>query len=164
MPKAANLEYIPIGCDLLGQVDYYRAILNRKDLIAKEGEFRINKLGLIVDLIKVVDVPDELKSKLTSAIIDAWSLDAPERSVDKRAEEMSYIMRSIEAIRGTIQWFKRHPGPQAAKMLDIAVMFSIPIMTSDLCATKVHQIHDLIGQVVEYLSTAEQNDLQQCGE
>lgn len=162
MSKAANLEYLPVGCDLLGQVDYHRAILNRKDLIAKEGEFRINKLGLIIDLIKAVDVPDELKTKLTSAIIDAWRLDAPERSVEKRAEEMSYIMRSIEAIRSTVQWFKRHPGPQAAKMLDIAVMFAIPIMTSDLYNTKVRQIHDLIGQAVEYLSKADQDDLQTC--
>jgi hypothetical protein len=159
MSETINLEYIPVGCDLLGQVDYYRAIMSRKDLIAKEGEFRINKLGLIIDLIKAVDVPDELKTKLTSAIIDGWRLDASEQSADKRAEEMGYIMRNIEAIRSTVQWFKRHPGPQAARMLDIAVMFSIPIMTSDLYTGKVRQIHDLIGQVVEYLSKDDQNHL-----
>lgn len=159
MSQAANLEYVTVGCDLLGQIDYYGAILSRKDLIAKEGEFRINKLGLIIDLIKAVDAPDELKTKLTFAVIDAWRLDTPERSMEKRAEEMNYIMRSIEAIRGTIHWFKRHPGPQEAKMLDIAVVFSIPIMTSDLYTSKVRQIHDLIGQVVDYLSKADQNNL-----
>jgi hypothetical protein len=147
-----NIEYISTGCDLLGQVDYYKAIMNRRDLIAKEGEFRIKKLGLIVDLIKAVNVPDDLKTKLTSAIIDAWRLDSPDSSAEKRDEEMSYIMRSIEAIRGTVQWLKRHPEPQAAKMLDIAVIFAIPIMTSDLYANKVRHIHDLLGQAVENLS------------
>jgi hypothetical protein len=162
MSEAVNLEYIPVGCDLLGQVDYYRAILGRKDLIAKEGEFRISKLGLIIDLIKAVDVPDELTTKLTSAIIDAWRLDAPDRSVEERAEEMSYIMRSIEAIRSTVQWTKRHPGPEAAKMLDIAVIFAIPIMNSDIYTTKIDQIHSLLGQIVDYLSKAGQNNSQPC--
>jgi hypothetical protein len=162
MSEAVNLEYVPVGCNLLGQVDYYRAILGRKDLVTKEGEFKISKLGLIIDLIKALDIPDELNTKLSSAIIDAWRLDAPERSQEERAEEMSYIMRSIEAIRSTVQWSKRHPGPEAAKMLDIAVIFSLPIMNSDLNTTKIGQIHDLLGQIVDHLSKADQNNLQPC--
>jgi len=45
-------------------------------------------------------------SKLTTAIIEAWRLDAP-KDPGGKAEEMSYIMQSIEAIRSTIQWCKR---------------------------------------------------------
>jgi len=120
MSDAANLGYIPLGCDLLGQVEYYGAILGKKDLITREGEFRINKLGLIVDLIKTINVPYDMISKLTTAIIEAWRLDAPERSLKERAEEMNYIMHSIEAIRRTIQWGKSHQGPDAVRRLDIA--------------------------------------------
>ena len=159
MSEAANLGYIPLGCDLLGQVDYYGAILGKKDLITREGEFRISKLGLIVDLIKAIDVPYDMISKLTTAIIEAWRLDAPERSLEERAEEMSYIMQSIEAIRNTIQWCKRHQGPDTVKRLDIAVLFALPLMPSDLCSSKVGHIHELLGQIVDHLSKAEENTL-----
>lgn len=151
MSEAANLSCIPVGCDLLGQVDYYGAILGKKDLISKEGEFRISKLGLIVDLIKAIDVPEDMISKLTTAIIEAWRIDAPERSLEEKAQEMSYIMRSIEAIRSTVQWCKKHPGPETARRLDIAVLFALPLMPSDLCFSEVRRVHDLLGQMVDYI-------------
>ena len=159
MSEAANLGYIPLGCDLLGQVDYYGAVLGKKDLITREGEFRISKLGLIVDLIKAIDVPYDMISKLTTAIIEAWRLDAPERSLEERAEEMSYIMQSIEAIRSTIQWCKRHQGPNTVKRLDIAVLFALPLMPSDLSSSEVGRIHDLLGQIVDYLSKTDENNM-----
>jgi hypothetical protein len=154
--EAANIGYIPLGCDLLGQVEYYGAILGKKGLITREGEFRISKLGLIVDLIKAVDVPYCMISDLTTAIIEAWRLDAPERSLEERAEEMSHIMQSIEAIRSTIQWCKKHQGPETAKRLDIAVLFALPLMPSDLCSSEVGRIHDLLGQIVDYLSKTDE--------
>ena len=159
MSEAANLEYIPLGYDLLGQVDYYGAILGKKDLITREGEFRISKLGLIVDLIKAIDVPYDMISKLTTAIIEAWRLDAPERSLEERAEEMSYIMQSVEAIRSTIQWCKRHQGPDTARRLDIAVLFALPLMPSDLCSSEVGHIHELLGQIVDYMSKKDENNM-----
>jgi hypothetical protein len=149
--EAANLECIPLGCDLLGQVDYYGAILGKKDLITREGEFRISKLGLIVDLIKAIDVPDDMISKLTTAIIEAWRLNGPEKCLEDRAEEMSYIMRSIEAIRSTVQWCKKHPGSETAKRLDVAVLFALPLMPSDLCSSEVRRVHALLGQMVDYI-------------
>ena len=159
MSETANLGYIPLGCDLLGQVEYYGAILAKKDLITREGEFRISKLGLIVDLIKAMDVPYDIISKLTTAIIEAWRLDAPERSLEERAEEMSYIMQSIEAIRNTIQWCKRHQGPETAKRLDIAVLFALPLMPSDLCSSEVSHVHNLLGQIVDYLSKTDEKNM-----
>jgi hypothetical protein len=149
--EAANFECIPLGCDLLGQVDYYGAILGKKDLITREGEFRISKLGLIVDLIKAVDVPYDMINKLTTAIIEAWRLDSPERSLGERAKEMSYIMCSIEAIRSTVQWCKKHPGPETAKRLDVAVLFALPLMPSDLCSSEVRRVHELLGQMVDHI-------------
>ena len=151
MSEAANLECIPLGCDLLGQVDYYGAILGKKDLITREGEFRISKLGLVVDLIKAIDVPDDMISKFTTAIIEAWRLDGTERCLKDRANEMSYIMRSIEAIRSTVQWCKKHPGPETAKRLDIAVLFALPLMPSDIYSSEVRRVHDLLGQMVDYV-------------
>ena len=148
-----------VNLNILGQVDYYGAILGRKDLIAREGEFRSSKLGLIIDLIKTVGAPDELTTKLTTAIIEAWRLDAPERSLEERAEEMGYIMRSIEAIRRTIQWSKKHPGSITAKMLDIAVIFAVPLMPSDLNPREVRRIHGLLGQLVDYLSSTDEDNL-----
>lgn len=159
MSKTENLECIPVGCDLLGQVDYYGAILGRKDMISREGEFRISKLGLIIDLIKTVEVPDELSTSLISAIIESWRLDAPEMSLEKRAEDMGYIMRSIDAIRSTIKWSKKHPGRNTAKMLDIAVLFAIPLMPSDLNSAGVRRVHDIIGQMADYLSKTDENKL-----
>jgi hypothetical protein len=159
LSEAANLEYIPLGYDLLGQVDYYGAILGKKDLITREGEFRISKLGLIVDLIKAIDVPYDMISKLTTAIIEAWRLDAPERSLEERAEEMSYIMQSVEAIRSTIQWCKRHQGPDTARRLDIAVLFALPLMPSDLCSSEVGHIHELLDQIVDYMSKKDENNM-----
>jgi hypothetical protein len=150
--ETINPKCIPVGCDLLGQVDYYGAVLGRKDLILRRGDFRNSKLGLIIDLIKTVDAPDELKTKLTSAIIDAWRMDAPDSSLEEMAEEMGYILRSIEAIRRTVQWSKRHPGSKTGKMLDIAVMFAVPLMPSDLNPEEVRPIHDLLGQLVDSLS------------
>lgn len=156
MSEASNLEYIPLGCDLLGQVDYYGAILSKKDLITREGEFRISKLGLIVDLIKAIDVPYDMISKLTTAIIEAWRLDAPERSLEERAEEMSYIMQSIEAIRSTIQRCKKHQGPEITRRLDIAVLFALPLMPSDLCSSEVGRVYGLLGQIVDHLSRTDE--------
>lgn len=156
MSDAANLGYIPLGCDLLGQVEYYGAILGKKDLITREGEFRISKLGLVVDLIKAIDVPYDMISKLTTAIIEAWRLDAPERSLKERAEEMSQIMQSIESIRNTIQWCKSHQGPDSVRRLDIAVLSALPLMPSDLCSSEVGRIHDLLSQIVDYLSKTDE--------
>ena len=151
MSKTANLRCIPVGCDLLGQVDYYGAILGKKDLISKEAEFRISKLGLIIDLIKAIDVPEDMISKLTIAIIEAWRLDAPERSLEERAQEMNFIMRSIETIRSTIQWCKNHPGPETAKRLDVAVLFALPLMPSDLCLSEVRRVYDLLGHIIDFI-------------
>ncbi len=155
----ANAEYISFGCDLLGQVEYYGAVLGRKDLINREAEFRISKLGLIVDLINTINVPYDMVSNLTSAIIEAWRLDEPERSLDEREEEMSHIMQSIEEIRSTIQLCKRHQGLDSARKLDIAVLFALPLMPSDLCSEEIEKIHGLLGQIVDYLSKT--NDLVQ---
>jgi hypothetical protein len=66
-------------------------------------------------------------------------------------------MQSIEAIRGTIQWCKQHQGSDAARRLDIEVLFALPLMPSDLCSSEVGHVHELLGEIVDYLSKTDEN-------
>jgi hypothetical protein len=50
-------------------IDYYGIIFRAEDLSKKEYEFRNNKLGLILDLINTVKVPEDITAELRSTII-----------------------------------------------------------------------------------------------
>jgi hypothetical protein len=72
-------------------------------------------------------------------------------------------MRSIEAIRSTIQWCKGHQEPDAARRMDIAVLFALPLMPSDLHSSEVGRVHELLGQIVNYLSKTNDSDMKLDG-
>ncbi len=59
----------------------YGAVLGRKGLARRESEFRTNKLSLILDFVRTIGIPENLKRELTSAIIDAWRLQVPEKTL-----------------------------------------------------------------------------------
>lgn len=150
MSIAVNYEDLKAGDDLLGQLEYYEAILGRKDLIAREGEFRSCKLGLTIELLGLVDIPENLKMDLVSAIIDAWRLDIPERSVEQRDEELKMLLQSIEAVKYAINWVKRHPQETTRPKLDVAVMFSLPLTNADLRPEGASRVHSLLCQVMDH--------------
>ncbi|VVB64544.1 Uncharacterised protein [uncultured archaeon] len=139
--------------DLLSQIEYYEAIFRRKGLIEREGDFRSYKLGLALDLLRAVSIPEDLKSELNSAIIDAWRLKAPEKTLAQREDEMNSTLRSLEAIRGAVNLTNKHLTPAGELQLCIEVMFALPLMPSDLRSKDVPRVQDLLSQVVDYLAT-----------
>lgn len=152
MDSGMGTDSIPSGDEFLGPIDYYEPILRRKDLIKREAEFRNYKLGLTLDLLKLVDIPENLKSELNFVIIKAWRLVAPEKTLAQREDELVLALRSLEAVRSAIRWVRKHPGPMAEMQLCIAVMFALPLMPSDLRAGEVPRVHDLLTQVMDYLA------------
>ncbi len=137
---------------LIGLVEYYDAILGRKDLVTSEGEFRTIKLSLTLDFIRAVGIPEDLKADLISEIIDAWRLCVPEKSLGQRKEEMDKVHSSIGSIRSTIEWARSHPSQMARLQTDIAVMFALPLMPSDLQSEDVPRVHYILSQVMDYFA------------
>jgi hypothetical protein len=82
MSKVSNAYDHPISDDLFGRVDYYEALFGRCDLIKREGEFRSYKLGLILDILRTMDMPENLKASLEFAILESWRLEIPEKTIE----------------------------------------------------------------------------------
>jgi hypothetical protein len=143
-------EGLRTGDSLISQLEYYEAIFERKALVTREGEFRIRKLGLTVDLLKIVGIPEDLKAELISAVIEAWRLEAPEKTVDQREEELNMLLHTIKAVKNAADWAREHPSPMIRQQLDVAVMFSLPLMSSDLRPEGVPKVHCLLCQVMDY--------------
>lgn len=152
MSGIINCEDASSDDEIIGLVEYYDAILSKKDLVASEGEFRTSKLSLTLDFIRAVGVPADLKADLISAIIDAWKLSVPEKTLGQRKEELDKMRSSISSIRSTIEWARKHPSQMASLQTDVAVMFALPLMPSDLRSGDVPAIHDLLCQVMDYFA------------
>jgi hypothetical protein len=60
----------------------------------------------------------------------------------------------LEAVRSAIRWARKHPGPMAEMQLNVAVMFALPLMPSDLRSEDVPRVHELLTQVMDYLAAA----------
>lgn len=140
--------------EFIGLAEYYGVILSKEDLVASEGEFRTIKLGLTLDLIRAVGIPPNLKADLISAIIASWRLSVPEKSLGQRKEELDKIHSSLKSITSTIVWARNHPSHIETMRLqtDIAVMFALPLMPSDLRSGDVPDIHNLLCQVMDYFA------------
>ena len=138
--------------NLTSQIEYYEAILDRAGLVKREGEFRNQKLGLTLDLLGPVDIPENLKSELSSAIISAWRLVAPEKNLEEREDELNLALRCLEAVRSAVNWTRAHPGPVGEVQLYAAIISSLPLLPSDLKSDDLPRVHDLLGQVMDYLA------------
>ncbi len=153
MSGIINCEDALSGDEIIGLVEYYDAILSKKDLVASEGEFRTSKLSLTLDFIRAVGgIPADLKADLISAIIGAWRLSVPEKTLGQRKEELDKMRSSISSIRSTIEWARKHPSQMASLQTDVAVMFALPLMPSDLRSEDVPGIHDLLCRVMDYFA------------
>ncbi len=137
---------------LISQIEYYEAILERTGLVKREGEFRNHKLGMTLDLLRPMDIPENLKSELSSAIIGAWRLMAPEKNLEAREDELNLALRGLEAVRSAVNWTWAHPGPVGEVRLYAAIMSSLPLMSSDLNSDDVPKVRDLLSQVMDYLA------------
>ena len=151
--EAKKFEHLAIVDKLLGLIDYYEIIFNAEDLFKREYEFSNNKLNLILDLINIVEIPEDMMTDLRSAIIAAWRLRVPGSTREKRSREISMVLQSIERLRTAIKWAKEHPDPDIDWQLGVAILHSISLRRFDLIPQDIHKVQDLLDQAVEYLET-----------
>lgn len=153
MINAMGCENLRNGENLLGLLEYYEAILDRNGLVARIGEIRSLKLGLIVDLLKTVNVPDELKGDLITAIISAWMMNSQDKTLQDSEEELKTTRCSIEAVRSGTHYAGDHSSPADALKQDVAVMLALPLAPCDLKAEDVSRIQDLLSRVMNHFAT-----------
>ena len=153
------------GCivseELLGLTEYYSCILSNKDLLQKECEFRSKKLGLILDFIRAIDIPESLESELTTAIIKSWRLKIPEMTLKHREIEQRNMMGSIKSIKNVINWMERCAAPINSLQFNFRIISNLPLAPSDLQPMEVPRIYDLISQVMDYCTTFIEDGLNQ---
>ena len=145
-----------VGCEdpryienLLGLLEYYEAIMERSGLVARAGEVRSLKLGFILDLLNAVTIPDGLKANLGSAVLGAWEMKCIDKTLERGEKELKAMRCSIAAVRNEVMRAGDHFSPMAAIKLDVAVMFALPLMQSDLRKDDVPGIHDLLARVMD---------------
>jgi hypothetical protein len=152
MINAMGCESLRNGENLLGLLEYYEAVLDRNGLVARIGEIRSLKLGLIVDLLKTVSVPEELKSDLITAIISAWKMDSHDKTVQDCEEELKTTRCSIDAVRCGTHGVIDPSHPLSALKQDVAVMLALPLKPCDLKADEASRIQDLLGRVMNHFA------------
>lgn len=155
--------FMMVGCilsdELLGLTEYYDAVLSRSGLVKKESEFRTNKLSMILDFIRTICIPENPKKELTSAIIEAWRLQVPERSLIQREEELRKVMASICSIKNVAKWIERCKDPMNGSQLNFRVLSDLPIAPSDFRSEDVPKIYDLLSQIMDYCISITESDL-----
>jgi hypothetical protein len=151
-----NWMFEVIGCEdsrkgenLLGLLGYYEAILERKGLVTRIGEIRSLKLGLILDLLKTVNITEDLKANLITSVVSAWEMNCSGKTSEEGEEEIKTMGHCIAAIRKNAQTTLHNCNPIHLIQLDVAVMFALPLMIRDLKKDDVPKIHDLLNQVME---------------
>ena len=147
-------EEFPTSDDLYGQVNYYEALFRRSGLTKREGEFRNYKLGLVLDILRTIDLPADLKASLESAILESWRLEIPEKTIEQREDELEAILYSIQAVKNAIKWVKRHPYTAKRRHLNVSVLFALPMMHSDLIPAKASRIFGLLSQAIDCFAIA----------
>jgi hypothetical protein len=152
MSEVSNAAEALVCDDLLGRVDYYEALFKRCDLIKREGEFRNYKLGLILDMLRTMNMPENLEARLEIAILESWRLDIPEKTLEQREDELKAVLKSIQAVKGAIKSERSVPNDEKGKGLDISVLFALPIMPSDLVPNDASRILGLLNQAIDCYS------------
>jgi hypothetical protein len=117
---------------LLGLLGYYEAILDRKGLVARIGEIRSLKLGLTLDLLKVVNIAEDLKANLISSVLSSWEMNSNDKMLVHGEEEIKTMRSSIAAVREKAQMVLHNCSPINSMQLDVTVMFALPLMPHDL--------------------------------
>ena len=149
MIKAVGCEDPRYTENLLGLLEYYEAIMERTGLVARAGEVRSLKLGLILDLLKMVNIPDDLKANLVSAVLSAWDMKCKDKTIAQCEEVLKSMRGSIAAVRNEVMGASHRGSPVTTINLDAAVMFALPLMPSDLKNDEVPGIRDLFSRVMD---------------
>lgn len=137
---------------LNGLLKYYESLMQRGGLVDRAGEVKSLKLGLILDLLKTVGIPESHKTGLVSAVLKGWDMNCSNKSIAQVEEELRSVLLSInnlenELAKARCQWGR----PKARLKLDTAVMFALPLMPTDLKSDEVGKIQDLLCRTMNYL-------------
>lgn len=136
---------------LTGILKYYEALIQRGGLTARGGEVRSLKLGLILDLLKAMGIPEGHKSGLTSAVLRGWNMNCRNKSTGQVEEELQTISISIIALQRELAKAKSQWGPKARQRLDRAVLVALPLMPSDLKGEEAGKVQDLLRRTMSCL-------------
>lgn len=153
MFEAIGYEDSRRGESLLGLLGYYEAILERNGLVTRVGEIRSLKLGLIVDLLKMVNIAEDLKTNLITSVVSAWQMNSNDKLLVQGEEEIKTMLDSIAAVRKNVQMAVHNCSPINLMQLDVTVMFALPLMPRDLKNDDVPKIRDLLNQIMENFAT-----------
>jgi hypothetical protein len=158
-----------IGCEdsrkgenLLGLLGYYEAILERKGLVTRIGEIRSLKLGLILDLLKTVNIAEDLKANLMTSVVSAWEMNCSGKTSEEGDEDIKTMERCIAAIRKNAHMALHNCNQINLMQLDVAVMFDLPLTIRDLKNDDVPVIHDLLNQVMEKFAERKEQGFAPC--
>ncbi|MCX6677481.1 MAG: hypothetical protein NTU95_05990 [Methanothrix sp.] len=149
MFEAIGCEDSRKGESLLGLLGYYEAILERNGLVARIGEIRSLKLGLTLDLLKMVNISEDLKANLIASVLSGWEMNDNGKLFKGGEEEIKTMRSSIAAVRKNAQMALHNCSPISLMQLDISVMFALPLMPHDLKKEDVPKIRDLLNRVME---------------
>ena len=145
------------GCklskDLLGLTEYHSCILSDTELYKKESEFRSKKLGLILDFIRAIGIPENLERELTTSIIDSWRLKIPDTTLKQREIEQKKLVRSLNRIRTVINWMEKCEATINSSQIHFRVLSNLPIDLTDLQPEDAPRIQGLINRVMDCCTT-----------
>jgi hypothetical protein len=124
-----------IGCgnaqkseSVLGLLRYYEAILKRNGLVARIGEIRSLKLGLILDLLKMANIAEGLKDELSSSVVCAWEMNNNDNTLEEGEEEIKTMLNSIAVVRQRALILLHNCSPINLMQLDVTMMWTAPLI------------------------------------
>jgi hypothetical protein len=162
MFEAVGCEESQKGESLLGLLGYYEAILARKGLVARIGEIRSLKLGLTLDLLKMVNIAEDLKANLITSVLSGWEMNGNSKMHKQGEDEIKTMHSSIAAVREKAQTVLHNCSPINLMQLDVTVMFALPLMPHDIKNEEVPKIRDLLNQIMEDLVARKEQGLASC--
>jgi hypothetical protein len=162
MIEAIGCEESRKGESLLGLLGYYEAILQRKGLATRIGEIRSIKLGLTLDLLKTVNIGEDLKARLLSSVVSAWQMNGNDDLPEVGEGEMKTMKSSIAAVRKNAQIALHKCNSRDLMQLDVSVMFALPLMSRDLKNEDVPKVRDLLNQVMANFADKNPQDFAPC--
>jgi hypothetical protein len=149
------------GENVLGLLGYYEAILERDGLSSRIGEIRSLKLGLTLDLLKMVNIAEDLKSGLLTSVLSGWEMNS--RQMPGQGEEEMRSMHScIAAVREKALTMLISSRPINSMQLDIAMMLALPLMPQDLKEDEAPRIRDMLNEVMEDFAARREQGAMPC--
>jgi hypothetical protein len=161
MPVDNECEDSKKSENVLGLLGYYDAILQREGLAARIGEIRSLKLGLTLDLLKMANIAEDLRSGLLASVLSGWEMNGRQMP-EQGEEEMKRMHSCIAAVREKALMMLNSSHPINSMQLDIAMMLALPLMPQDLKKDEAPKIRDMLNKVMEDFATRREQGAMPC--